>query len=127
MFYEQLNEICKQRGTTPSGLLRKLGLSTSKVSAWKRGSTPKAAILERLAHELDVSVDVFFGENSQTISEDENELLTVFRSLSKPWQRQLMGKAYEMQVQQGQVGDTAKIAPPDLDLAPARVVSTVKK
>jgi transcriptional regulator with XRE-family HTH domain len=39
-----------------------LGLSTSKITAWKNGSIPKAELLQKLAETLHVNVAAFFAE-----------------------------------------------------------------
>ena len=128
MFYEQLDYICKQKGTTPTGLLKKLGLSTSKVTAWKKGSIPKAQIIQRLADELGVSTDCFFGgSGTDILSEEEQELISVFRNLPKSGKRQLLGKAYELldKKSQCQIGD--EITPPDIDLVTPVLDRRIKK
>jgi transcriptional regulator with XRE-family HTH domain len=67
MFYEQFAKICKERGETPSSIVQQLGLSTSKVTAWKNGSIPKASLLEALAGILKVKVADFFLEGMDVI------------------------------------------------------------
>lgn len=119
VFYEQLSKICQQNGTTPTGILRKIGLSTSKVTAWKNGSIPKASILQRLADELGVTTDAFFADDGPKLTEEEKELLDVFRDLSLSGKRQLLGKAYELRDAQKNTAD--EVAPPDVDVvAPVR-------
>ncbi len=65
MFYENLDKICRQKNTTPTAIVKKLGLSTSKVTAWKNGSVPKQEIMQLLAKTLDTSVDNFFLDEAQ--------------------------------------------------------------
>ena len=65
-FGDNLKRICTERGTTPSAILKKWGLSTSKVSAWYAGSLPKQDILVRLASELNCSVSDFFSDDKST-------------------------------------------------------------
>jgi len=60
MFYVQFSRICKDKGTSPSATLKTLGLSTSKLTAWKNGSIPNYKILDKLAALLSVSVQHFF-------------------------------------------------------------------
>lgn len=111
MFYKNFEEICKEKRTTPTAVLKDLGLSTSKVTAWKKGSIPKQEVLKLLATKLDTSVDCFFaeiervdsskkitnnvtgnynavGENSVVhasleMTPQEHELISVFRNLSE--------------------------------------------
>lgn len=68
MFYENLDKICKQKGTTPTAIVKSLGLSTSKVTAWKKGSIPKQEIMKLLAESLDTSVNSFFVDEAQNVS-----------------------------------------------------------
>lgn len=65
MFYEKLQQICRKKGTTPTALLKKLGISTSKVTAWKKGSVPKADLLKTIADALETPVSYFYGESQQ--------------------------------------------------------------
>lgn len=109
MFYDNFNAICRQKKTTPTAVVKELGLSTSKVTAWKNGSIPKQEILKSLAEKLNTSIDCFFvekidnskkitnnvngnynavGENaninvSSELSAQEAELVSVFRKLSE--------------------------------------------
>lgn len=68
MFYENLDKICRQKNTTPTAVVKTLGLSTSKVTAWKKGSIPKQEIMLLLARQLDTSIDAFFSDAAQNRS-----------------------------------------------------------
>ena len=130
MFFEQLKRICKMRGTTPTALVCRLGLSRSNVTYWKNGSNPKADVLQKLANELNVPVSAFFGElpeEQAPMPADVEELLEVYQQLGRSAKRQLLGKAYELLDAQSaqQTGDS--IAPPDIGLAPTRLDAGVKK
>ncbi len=63
-FGENFKRICKERNTSPSAVVKKLGYSTSKVTAWYHGSLPKQDILVKLAKELDCDVMDFFQDES---------------------------------------------------------------
>ena len=54
MFFERLKVACVQKGTSPTTLLKKLGMSTSSVTAWKRGVSPSIGTIYRLAEALAV-------------------------------------------------------------------------
>lgn len=69
MFYENLDKICRQRNTTPTAVVKKLGLSTSKVTAWKKGSIPKQEIMLLLAKKLDTSIDAFFADETKSLND----------------------------------------------------------
>lgn len=62
MFFERLQLLCA--GDTVkdvSGLLKTLGLSTSKGTAWKNGSIPKGDTLLKIASYFHVSTDYLLG------------------------------------------------------------------
>ncbi|MBE6984870.1 MAG: helix-turn-helix transcriptional regulator [Ruminococcaceae bacterium] len=102
MFFDQLKQLCAMKGTTPTALARDLGISTSNVTSWKNGSSPKLDMVLRLASALDVPIGYFAGEDdaeirkSSELSEDEAELLDVYRQLRISGKRQIFGKAYEL-------------------------------
>ena len=131
MFSENLSRIAKSRGTTPTAILKKLGLSTSKVTAWNKGSIPKPEVMEQLARELGCSVAEFFVDpdtpvpespeeivrgdiryrevekvynSSQkqlsafalsNLSEDEQDLITIFRTCTRREQHEIMAMMYK--------------------------------
>lgn len=63
MFYDNFAKLCTKIGTSPTAFTKNvLGLSTSKVTAWKNGSIPKYEILQQIADVFNVSVgDLFDG------------------------------------------------------------------
>lgn len=65
MFYERLVFLCSERNVTVTSLLRDLGYSTSKGSAWKKGSIPKGNILNDIADYFDVSTDYLLGKTDE--------------------------------------------------------------
>lgn len=102
-FQENINRICKERGTTLTGLVKRMGLSTSKVSRWNEGSLPKQDLLVRLAQELDCSVMDFFADEEDLIrtiqpaDEDEEDILRIYRSLSRRNKHEFMSMVYEFE------------------------------
>lgn len=82
MFYEQLKELCKRNKTTPTAFVtEKLGLSSSKITAWKNGSIPKYGILKQISEHFKVPVSYLFIESNED-SDIELELLEIFRQLN---------------------------------------------
>jgi len=61
MFYERLVFLCSKFGTDVSNVLRSIGLSTSKGTAWKGGAIPKGDVLLKLANYFHVSTDYLLG------------------------------------------------------------------
>lgn len=103
-FKDNFKRICNERGTTPTALLRNMGITTSKVTMWNKGALPKEDMLLRLAKELNCSVmDFFMDEETLTApeptdvaqDEDEHELLRIFRKLGRRARHEFMAVAYE--------------------------------
>lgn len=64
MFYDVLNNLCASNGTTVTGLLKSLKISTSKGTAWKNGSIPNGEILSKIAAYFNVSTDYLLGNDT---------------------------------------------------------------
>ncbi len=87
MWYEQFNNLCKEKSTTPTAFVQdELKLSSSKVTAWKNGSIPKIEILQKIAEYFNVTVGYLFDgkekSSSSDLSEEEQEFLQKFKNLS---------------------------------------------
>lgn len=116
-FAENLKRICEERNTNPTTLCKELGLSTSKVSAWYKGSLPKQDVMVLLARKLECSVMDFFADEDditpvQPADEDEEDILRVYRSLSRRSKHEFMAMVYEFENRnelQGDSGDSAAI------------------
>lgn len=98
MFYDQLNKLCKENNLTPTAFVtEKLGLSSSKITAWKNGSIPKYEILKEIAEFFNVSVSFLFAEKTDIIGTSlekrEQDLLTIFKSLDEYDKGKVFGKA----------------------------------
>lgn len=61
-FYKRLDSLCKATGTSVTALLKSLNISTSKGTAWKNGSIPRADVLQKLATALDTTPAYLMGE-----------------------------------------------------------------
>lgn len=120
-FADNLKRICTERGTSPTALLKSMGVATSKVAMWNSGSLPKQEMLIRLAKELDCSVMDFFADDAdlaaQNINntnadvepknEDESDILRIFRSLSRRAKHEFMSMVYEFETREELTGDDA--------------------
>ena len=100
MFYKQFDELCKNKGTSPTAFTKEvLKLSSSKVTAWKNGAIPKYEILDFIAKYFNVTVGYLFdGEKSSfsELSENEQEIVSLFKNLSETQQGELIGRAKVM-------------------------------
>ena len=113
-FADNLKRICTERGTSPTALLKSMGVATSKVAMWNSGSLPKQEMLIRLAKELDCSVMDFFADDdtiqtplniAEPKDEDESDVLRVYRSLSRRTKHEFMTMVYEFEKRQELEGD----------------------
>ena len=57
MFYEIFEKKCREKGISPTATLKKLKISTSKLTAWKNGSMPNSEFLIPISEFLGVSID----------------------------------------------------------------------
>lgn len=105
MFYEQLKKACKEKGTSVTATLKKIGVGTANGTYWKNGSVPSSDIVIQLAEFLDVSTDyLLIGKEAESktnviLSDIEEKLINDFRNLSPQGQdyiRQQMFMAREV-------------------------------
>lgn len=104
-FADNLKRICTIRNTTPTTLCKELGLSTSKVSAWNNGSVPKQPVMLQLAQKLNCSVMDFFSDEDdlhepKLKDEDEEDILHIYRGLSRRMKHEFMSMVYEFEHRQ---------------------------
>lgn len=86
MFFEILKNLCSERGTTPTTVVKELGLSSSSATSWKNGKVPHHGTLLKLADYFGVSVDYLLGKeekpaNEGELSETEKQLIDALRDV----------------------------------------------
>lgn len=105
-FAQNINRICRTKGTTLTAVVRGLGLSSSKVSRWNDGSLPKEEVMMLLAKALDCSVMDFFDDEGDLnqppdqpslLDEDEEDIIRVFRTLSRRDRHDFMSMVYDLE------------------------------
>ena len=69
MFYDEIYRVCKEKGTTPTTVLRELKLSTGNISKWKAGTEPTVKTALRIAEHLGVSLSYLC--NPSDLEEDD--------------------------------------------------------
>lgn len=116
-FAQNLNRICRENSTTLTAVLKSLGFSTSKVTAINKGQVPNnEADLSKIAHALDCSVIDFFidegeldslEERNKPRDADEEDVLRLFRSLSRRERHEFMSMVYEFEKRRELEGDKA--------------------
>lgn len=75
-FYKRLDSLCKATGTSVTALLKSLNISTSKGTAWKNGSIPRADILQKLATALHTTPAYLLGETDDPSEGKKNNPAT---------------------------------------------------
>ena len=64
VFFDIFKELCNNIGSTPTSVIKQLGLSTSKITAWKNGSSPKSETLHKIADYFEVTTDYLLGKTN---------------------------------------------------------------
>lgn len=98
MFYDNLKAICDEKGLKITPIVSECGGAKGSISNWKKGASPNSDIVAKLAVRLNVSTDfLIFGkkENSSTdtLSDDEQELLTYYNELQDIDKGRVLGTA----------------------------------
>lgn len=94
MFFDQFAHLCESNGTTPTKFVTEtLGLSSSKVTAWKNGSIPKYETLISIADHFCVSVGALFDGVNRGLTDDEALLLSLYAKIPPQEQQRLIGRA----------------------------------
>lgn len=65
MFYEIVNNLCKERKTTITRMAEEIGLSNAAPTSWRKGSVPKLTTLEKISAYFDVPVDYLLGKETK--------------------------------------------------------------
>ena len=117
-FAENINRICKEKGTNLTTIIKELKGSSSYTSAInKKGSIPNQTELMALAEMLECSVIDFFADEEDLISspskpqdEDEEDILRVYRALSRRNKHEFMAMVYEFEARKELEGDNCNSA-----------------
>lgn len=115
-FKENINRICAERGTNLTAVITKVKGSSSMTTAInKKGSIPKETDLIALAKELECSVMDFFADEEdlppvKPRDEDEEDILRVYRGLSRRTKHEFMSMVYEFENREELKGDNGETA-----------------
>lgn len=92
-FYKNFSYVCKLKKIPLGTVCYKCGLNTSVHTKWKT-SSPKLDTVEKLADYLGVSIDYLAcgKESKSTLTEDEQELISLYRKLSPKEKQRLIGR-----------------------------------
>lgn len=100
-FKDNINRLCKQRGTNLTNLIKECGYSTSKATAINKGQLPNEEQLLTFAKALNCSVMDFFEDEEVAVDYvvgDDNEKILIegYRSLPKSQQLRLLAYYYAL-------------------------------
>ena len=117
MFYDRYVELCRKNGMSPTGVARKVGISSRTAADWALGAEPRNSTLKRIADYFNVDVSYFYDDEDEyaeskddklvenfieemrqknTLTEDENLMLMMFRSVSDEERQELIKTAMKM-------------------------------
>lgn len=94
-FYSQLENLCKTKGIKPSNLVESLGMSKGTMSNWKKGGTPNADAVVRIAEHFGVTTDYLLtGKETSSIpiSQEDKEWLSLIHQLPLKAQYEFKGE-----------------------------------
>lgn len=100
MNYLAFEQLCKEKGTTPTALSLKLGLSKGNTTSWKKGGNPSVEILMQLSDELNCTTDYLLGldnvpnrkKQSPELSEDTQRLIEMYTKLNDMEKGEILGE-----------------------------------
>lgn len=102
MFYARLDQLCKESGTSVAAVAEDvLHVSSGAPTFWKKGASPKAAIVAIAARHFGVSADFLLGltsekralSNARSLDEDESRLVDALRAAPETVRRAVLGMA----------------------------------
>ena len=73
MFFDSLKVACAQNGTSPTSLLKKLGMSTSSVTSWKNGVVPSLKTVYQLAEALGIDPAQLLESSREALGGDSKK------------------------------------------------------
>ena len=99
-FATNFKRLCEERGTSPTRVCLDIGLSSSKVNLWNKGSVPKGDVLVKLAEKLECNIMEFFDDGTGkyatefALDEDERDIIRLYRTLDRKTKHEFMAQAY---------------------------------
>lgn len=115
-FAKNINRICAEKGTTLTAIVKTVKGSSSFVTAINaKGSLPKEPEMLEMAKLLGCSVKDFFVEEGdlhevKPADEDEEDILRIYRGLSRRAKHEFMSIAYEFENREELEGDKGETA-----------------
>lgn len=92
-FYERFKQLARSIDSTPTTVVKALGIGTGSLSAWKNGSMPSVENIRKLSAFFNVSADYLIFGKEPTVSstaEVETEIFQSIQLLVDPALRRLI-------------------------------------
>ena len=95
--FNNLIDICDSKNISVTTLIDKFASSRSVMTAWKNGNI-NTDIIPKLAHELEIPLELlFFGiEKKASLSQDELNLLEMYEMLTDMEKGEILGELKQM-------------------------------
>ena len=90
MFYDRVNNLCKQQNIKITALVKELELSKSSPTNWKKGVSPNSDAVIKIAKYFNVSTDYLLLGTDENISDDDYKVLSIYRSLTTNGQKEAL-------------------------------------
>ena len=78
MFWNIFVKLCNQRETTPTRVVRELGIPSGSVTSWKNGMTPRSTTVQKLADYFGVTSDYLLGKTDEESPTEEALKVALF-------------------------------------------------
>ena len=115
MFYDRYVELCRKNGMSPTGVARKVGISSRTAADWALGAEPRNSTLKRIADYFNVDVSYFYKDDEienkddkivenfidelkRDLTDDEQLLLDMFRTMTDEQKTALMKEAMRIKL-----------------------------
>ena len=99
---EKLERIAREHGMTTSSVIRELGMSSSCMTNWRRGISPRASTVTRIADFLGCDSNDLLSDPTMSPARpstswttfEERRLLSIFRRLPEAKRLMMLSHAY---------------------------------
>lgn len=96
-FINVLFDIMEKKNINTYTIQNDIGIKESTIRAWKKGSQPSADKIIQLAKYFNISTDELLGlKKPLELTENDRELLELFRTLPEREQIKLIGKVEDL-------------------------------
>jgi transcriptional regulator with XRE-family HTH domain len=93
VFFDQLQQLCKEKGVSMTRLVTDIGMHKSAVTYWRKsGTTPKMEVVEKIADYFDISANYFLNEKTSPAETEDDELNNYLEELKNRKEMRMLFK-----------------------------------